>query len=235
MPITGIRCNRGRSHLYRYQAPSLAISEPRSDDVTSHDGVGRKQGVLADWNDDRGFGFITPAAGGSRVFVHVSAFPRGRRPVNGCEITYTELRDERNRARASEVKYLNAVSASREGVSGIPLVLTVATLFFTLLAGLHVLGELPVALLAAYGLFSGVAFLMYGADKSAAEQGTWRTSESTLHTIALVGGWPGALVARRVFRHKTTKQPFRTIFWFTVIANCAALAWFVYEAPLTLP
>ncbi len=203
--------------------------------MTSDDAVGRRQGVLADWNDDRGFGFITPAAGGSRVFVHVSAFPRGRRPVTGCEVTYAELRDERNRARASEVRYLGAVSASRAGASGIPLALAAATLFFTLLVGLLVLDELPVTLLVAYGLFSGVAFLMYGADKSAAEQGRWRTSESTLHSIALMGGWPGALVARRVFRHKTTKQPFRTIFWFTVIANCVALAWFVYEAPLTLP
>jgi uncharacterized membrane protein YsdA (DUF1294 family) len=48
-----------------------------------------------------------------------------------------------------------------------------------------------------------------------------------------VGGRPGALVARQAFRHKTTKQPFRTIFWVTVIASCVALAWFVYEAPLT--
>jgi uncharacterized membrane protein YsdA (DUF1294 family) len=76
---------------------------------------------------------------------------------------------------------------------------------------------------------------MYGDDKSAAEQGRWRTSESTLHTIAPMGGWPGALLARRTFRHKTTKQAFRTIFWSTVIANCVALAWFVYEAHLTLP
>jgi uncharacterized membrane protein YsdA (DUF1294 family)/cold shock CspA family protein len=204
--------------------------------VTSDDGIGRRQGVLAEWNDDRGFGFITPAAGGSRVFVHVSAFPRGQRPVTGCELTYAELRDDRDRARASEVRYLDAaVSASRAGGSGIPLVLAAATLFFTVLVGLLVLEELPVTLLAAYGLLSGVAFLVYAADKSAAEQGRWRTSESTLHTLALVGGWPGALVARRVFRHKTTKQPFRTIFWFTVVANCAALAWFVYEAPLTLP
>ena len=43
------------------------------------------------------------------------------------------------------------------------------------------------------------------------------------------------MAARRVFRHKTTKQPFRTIFRGTVVANCVALAWFVYEAPLTLP
>ena len=203
--------------------------------MPSSDSVGRHQGVLVDWNDTRGFGFITPSAGGSRVFVHVSAFPRGQRPVSGCEVTYAELRDERNRARASEVRYLATPPAARASASGVPLALATATLFITLLVGLVVLDELPVVLLASYGLFSGIAFLLYRADKSAAEQGRWRTPESTLHTIALVGGWPGALVARRVFRHKTSKQPFRTIFWVTVIANCVALAWFVYEAPVTLP
>ena len=201
--------------------------------MPSADSVGRKQGVLVDWNDERGFGFITPSAGGSRVFVHVSAFPRGRRPVGGCEVTYVEHRDEHNRARASEVRFMAAAPASRESPSGLPMALATATLFFTLLVGLAVLDKLPVMLLAAYGVFSGIAFLMYRADKTAAVQGRWRTPESTLHTIDLVGGWPGALVARRTFRHKTTKQPFRTIFWVTVIANCLALAWFVYEAPLT--
>ena len=130
---------------------------------------------------------------------------------------------------------MTAVPTGRAGASGVLSALAAAVLFFVLLAGLVVLGELPVTLLAAYGLVSAVAFLVYGADKSAARQGRWRTSESTLHTIALVGGWPGALVARRVFRHKTTKQPFRTIFWCTVVANCVALAWFVHEAPLSLP
>ena len=95
--------------------------------------------------------------------------------------------------------------------------------------------EVPVLLLGSYGLLSAVAFLLYRADKSAAQQGTRRTPESTLHTIALVGGWPGALLARQVFRHKTIKQPFRTIFWVTVIANCMALAWSVSEGPLALP
>ena len=162
------------------------------------------------------------------MFAHVSAFPRGQRPVRGCEVTYAVLRDERNRARASEVRYVADVpAAGRASDSGILVALGVATLFFALLAGLVVLNDLPVLLLASYGLFSGVAFLVYGADKSAAQKGRRRTSESTLHTVDVVGGWPGALVARRVFRHKTTKQPFRTIFWVTVAANCAALAWFV--------
>lgn len=203
--------------------------------MPSDNRIGRQRGVLEDWDDGRGFGFITPASGQARVFVHVSAFPRGRRPVTGSEVTYAEVRDERKRARASQVRYAAAVTASRTGASGIPLALATAALFFALLVGLLVLDKVPVIVLATYGLFSGVAYVMYGADKSAAAQGKWRTSESTLHTIALVGGWPGALIARRVFRHKTTKQPFRTFFWGTVIANCLALAWFAYTAPLTLP
>ena len=52
--------------------------------------------------------------------------------------------------------------------------------------------------------------------------------------LCFLGGWPGALVGRKVFRHKTSKQPFRTIFWCTVIANCVVLAWFLYEAPVSL-
>ena len=203
--------------------------------MTTSESVARQQGVLAEWNDERGFGFIAPATGGSRLFVHVSAFPRGRRPLKGCEVSYFEVRDERNRPGASKVQYLDGKSVRRAGASRTPMALATAAVFFALLGGLYALNELPLTILIAYGLFSVVAFGMYGADKAAAKQGTWRTSESSLHTIGVVGGWPGALVARQVFRHKTIKQPFRTIFWLTVIANCTALAWFVYEAPLVLP
>ncbi|MFN3339314.1 MAG: cold-shock protein, partial [Dietzia sp.] len=48
--------------------------------MSSYNNARRRQGVLEDWNDSRGFGFITPSSGGARVFAHVSAFPRGRRP-----------------------------------------------------------------------------------------------------------------------------------------------------------
>ncbi len=41
----------------------------------------RTHGTLTKWNDERGFGFITPAKGTADLFVHISAFPRdGVRP-----------------------------------------------------------------------------------------------------------------------------------------------------------
>ena len=114
-------------------------------------------------------------------------------------------------------------------------VLAAISAFFAVLVSLVIVGALPVTLLAAYVLLSLIAFVMYGEDKAAAEQRRWRTPESALHTISLVGGWPGALIAQHYFHHKTRKQPFRSLFWITVLTNCVALGWFIYETPVALP
>ncbi len=189
--------------------------------------VVRQQGVLTSWNDDRGFGFITPDVPGSRLFVHVSEFPSGRRPVVGLSVTYVAGQDDRHRPEASDVRYRGRAPASRPGAVGVRRGIAAAVLFLAVLLTLLALGAVPVAVPIGYGLLSGLTFWAYAADKSAARRGTWRTSESTLHLLGVAGGWPGAMVARPVFRHKTIKQPFRTMFWVTVVMNCAALAWVV--------
>lgn len=49
----------------------------------------RTHGTLIKWNDDRGFGFISPAQGSDQLFVHISAFPRdGARPKLNELISY---------------------------------------------------------------------------------------------------------------------------------------------------
>ncbi len=185
----------------------------------------REQGVLTRWNDDRGFGFIEPVGGGSRVFVHVSAFPSGRRPADGREVSYVVVRDERNRPSAERVRYRGRAPVRTSGSMGVVAATALAMLFLGAVSVLVATGELPLVVLVAYGVLGAVAFGLYGADKSSARRGRRRVAESTLHTIALIGGWPGALVAQQVFHHKTIKQPFRTIFWLTALANVTAIAW----------
>jgi len=99
----------------------------------------------------------------------------------------------------------------------------------SLLEILVALGTVRSVLLGSYVVLSVTAFVMYGMDKSAAVRGRRRMPENILHLVSLAGGWPGALVAQRVFRHKTRKQPFQAIFWCTAIINCAALAWWLIE------
>ncbi|MCE2595764.1 DUF1294 domain-containing protein [Motilimonas cestriensis] len=100
----------------------------------------------------------------------------------------------------------------------------VAIFFSGLLLATGVL-TLPIWFTAVYGLMSVLTFALYGKDKLAARKKRWRVKERTLHLFALFGGWPGAMLAQQKFRHKTQKQPFRVIYWLTIVANCAVLAW----------
>ncbi|PDS78229.1 DUF1294 domain-containing protein [Rhizobium sp. L43] len=56
-----------------------------------------------------------------------------------------------------------------------------------------------------------LVFLIYFLDKQAARKGGWRISERTLLTLALIGGSLGAMAAQQLLRHKTRKEPFRSI------------------------
>jgi uncharacterized membrane protein YsdA (DUF1294 family) len=91
------------------------------------------------------------------------------------------------------------------------------------------MGKLPIAVVVLYFAASAATFVAYAIDKSAATRDTWRIRESTLHLLAVIGGWPGALVAQQALRHKSRKPSFRTTFWFTVLLNCAGLAWLLWR------
>lgn len=87
------------------------------------------------------------------------------------------------------------------------------------------MNEATLLILPAYVLISLLTLIVYAVDKSAARQGRRRVRERTLHLLALAGGWPGALIAQRLLRHKSRKRPFRAVFWLTVVLNCAVCMW----------
>jgi len=66
-----------------------------------------------------------------------------------------------------------------------------------------------------------VTIIAYGADKRAAKNHRWRVSEFELHTLEFLGGWIGAFIAQKLFRHKTKKKSFRVMFWLMLFLQIA--------------
>lgn len=203
------------------------------------------EGTLQSWNDERGFGFIAPDGGGPQVFVHISAFQNtAARPQAGQRLSYVLDKPAGDRPRASRARVLGAevppsthparpraattrprrqaTRAARSGASG-----GAALLFIPALAALLLVLGLsfgPTWRAAGwYLLASLVTFAWYAWDKAAAQQGHWRTPEKHLWLLGLLGGWPGALLAQRWLRHKSSKQEFLQVFWLTVVLNLVGL------------
>lgn len=193
---------------------------------------GRITGTLKTWNDERGFGFLEAAQGGQEIFVHIKAFPSGTgRPSVGQVLTFEVHTGSDGKKRARAVQYAVRARQRRRPIShsaapwtlsrvvAIPAFIGIYTLVIWCW-GFH----LPVLL--AYSGLSVIAFFAYAFDKSAAVSGHWRIAEKTLHLLAIFGGWPGALAAQQLLRHKTSKPRFVHVFWFTVIVNVSAfVAW----------
>ncbi|MBY3116555.1 DUF1294 domain-containing protein [Rhizobium laguerreae] len=69
-----------------------------------------------------------------------------------------------------------------------------------------------------------LVFWIYFFDKQASCHGRRRISERTLLLLALVGGSLGALAAQQLLRHKTRKEPFRSILAAILILHGALIA-----------
>lgn len=79
-----------------------------------------------------------------------------------------------------------------------------------------------------------IAFVLYGVDKRRAIKNQRRIPERTLHILSLLGGWPGAHLATRLFRHKTLKISFRLVFWMTVAVHLTIIAYGIWSGwPIT--
>jgi uncharacterized membrane protein YsdA (DUF1294 family)/cold shock CspA family protein len=186
----------------------------------------RYQGRITAWKDEQGFGFITPNGGGPTVFIHIKSFLRqGARPAGNEIVTYDLTVNEKGQPRAENVAYVRIGEKPESSYRTSRNWLVAAVAFLGFVATCSLTGKLPAFIFGLYLCMSTAAFIAYAVDKAAAQNNRWRTKESTLHTLGLAGGWPGALFAQQMFRHKYKKQAFQEVFWFTVIANCSALGW----------
>jgi uncharacterized membrane protein YsdA (DUF1294 family)/cold shock CspA family protein len=196
----------------------------------------RFEGTIKSWNDERGFGFIEPAHGSDEIFVHVKAFSkRVSRPQVNQRVSFEVETGPQGKKRAHNVALIVDMRSrslrQRNSPVNSPAKWGTATLFtipafLIVYLAVSILWRPPLWVAALYGALSAVSFIAYALDKSAAVGNRRRIPENTLHLIALAGGWPGALVAQQLLRHKSTKVEFRSAFWMTVIVNVGGFIFF---------
>ncbi|VXB25239.1 DUF1294 domain-containing protein [Frigoribacterium sp. 9N] len=199
----------------------------------------RVEGTLTSWDDDRGFGFLTPASGRGRAFVHITAFGRGTaRPRLGETFSYEVDRHGDRGPAAVRVAAVGsrwsaprarAPRPTRSGkvalVVGLVVALGVAAAAWALTrdsTSPQLDGLAPWLVGGLVGV-NALTALVYALDKSAARRGRRRMPERTLLLLGLLGGWAGALAAQQLLRHKTSKRSFQLAFWGTVAVNVAAV------------
>lgn len=205
-----------------------------------------RTGTIQRWDAARAFGFIRGDGGGAEVFFHVRDWQGSHPPKLGARVRYEEIHvggkgprgmavapESGTAARPAPARAARPAASARTaphpaasgGAAWIWLALPV---WVAVLATGIVLGRLPAWVAGALLALNAATFAVYMADKAAAQNGTWRTRESTLHLLSLLGGWPGARLAQGLFRHKSSKASFQQTYAATVLLNLALSAGWVF-------
>lgn len=195
-------------------------------------------GEITSWDDAKGYGFIRYGSDAQTVFFHISGFHYATtRPKIGQSVSFyckPTVKEERQKAakvvlRGDETflydDFPSDYNRPRLYSANMPKFLInslIAIAFIVCVASVSKI------LAGAYFAVSVVSYLMYKFDKQIAQttkkksqEYQSRIPEKNLHILDVLGGWPGALVSRAVYKHKTSKISFIRIFWLTVAINIA--------------
>lgn len=212
-----------------------------------------RSGTITQWYDDKGYGFID--ADPQRIFFHISALSDlSIRPKVGMQVIFQAEVDKKGRLNANYVA-LHTHEVNSHGISsqkttkqkvanqgkkgkikskkyhkkqqgGRSLwVIWLTGVYFIFVLTSMLLSYAPIEIVVGYLALSAITFLLFAYDKRAAQLGNRRTPERDLLLFSLLGGWSGALIAQQYLRHKSQKQPFKSLLFCTVVVNIAAFLW----------
>jgi len=176
------------------------------------------QGIVINYNSEKGYGFIKSSEHEENVFVHIKEV-KNRSELEVGQMVEFEM--------VSQPKGMAAINVIAGAKAKSPYVtFGIASLILTLLLfslSINYLQSLLGYLLA----MNITTFLLYGYDKLISSTQKLRVPELNLQVLALLGGSPAALMAQKVFRHKTLKNSFQVVYWIIVVLQILLLGYFL--------
>lgn len=175
---------------------------------------------IVEWNPQKGFGYLRVEK--RRVFLHWKEFStRPRRPVLGDLVRFEMGADSKGRPCAVNAQLVN--KGGRVSLGAWMLLLILLPLPLLALREL----EINVFWIIGYVVaINALTYSRYSIDKQRAQAKEWRVSESELHFLELLGGWPAGFLAQRRLRHKCSKVAYQVVFWMVVMLyQFLALDW----------
>ena len=200
-------------------------------------------GKIVKWDSERGFGFVKTAEVAEDIFFHVNTLvgKNETSPQQNESVTvFAKYDDDKKRWSATKItspkrEQLKAECEAKEHTLIRPMKDKLKWAAPVVGVWLLVVYVASWALGTSYLLISSITLAIYALDKKLAlDKTNNRIPENTLHVLAVIGGWAGALVARFLFRHKTQKQPFVQIFWVTVASNVSITVYLIISGSLKM-
>lgn len=191
-------------------------------------------GKITRWQDEKGFGFIQSEQSNKELFFHISDYRAKDRPTLQENVVFELGMDKKGQPCAKNVQQASFVQKRQQQQQAVRKVkqvnemainftLILGVVFLLVLAGLFFVKVLPIWVLGWYVAMTIATFAMYAHDKNSAQTNSWRVQESSLHKLALLGGWVGAGVAHKTLRHKSQKPEFRQLYYLTILGNLVLL------------
>ena len=172
------------------------------------------QGYVIHFNEEKGYGFIGSDDYEENIFVHITQVKNADELSRGQAVKFDIEKTKKGLAAIN-------VTAGKKQYSPyliFGLISLCSTLAIFTYANQHL--QILIAYLLA---INSTTFTLYGYDKFISSTDKLRVPELNLQTLALLGGSPAALMAQKIFRHKTIKGSFQIVYWLIVTLQIGLL------------
>lgn len=176
------------------------------------------QGIIINYNEEKGYGFIKTSVYEENVFVHIKEVKNAKELEVGQSVTFEVVNNPKGLAAINVSAGAKAKSPYVTfGIASLILIMALFTVTTNYIQPL-------IAYLVAINL---TTFVLYGYDKFISSTEKLRVPELNLQILALLGGSPSALMAQKFFRHKTIKGTFQIVYWVIVVLQIVLLGFFI--------